>query len=40
MVSPITPKELILGKTIPVVIIYSFFMDYYLSGMTAGAVKG
>lgn len=26
--------------SIPVVIIYSFFMDYYLSGMTAGAVKG
>lgn len=29
----------VLGS-IPVVIIYSFFMDYYLSGMTAGAVKG
>ena len=26
--------------SIPVVIIYSFMMDYYLSGLTAGAVKG
>jgi multiple sugar transport system permease protein len=26
--------------TVPVVIIYSFLMDYYLAGMTAGAVKG
>lgn len=26
--------------SIPVVIIYSFLMDYYLAGMTAGAVKG
>ncbi len=29
----------VLGS-VPVVIIYSFFMDYYLSGLTAGAVKG
>jgi multiple sugar transport system permease protein len=26
--------------SIPVVIIYSFLMDYYLAGLTAGAVKG
>jgi multiple sugar transport system permease protein len=26
--------------SIPVVIIYSFLMDYYLAGMTAGAIKG
>jgi len=29
----------VLGS-VPVVIIYSFIMDYYLAGMTAGAVKG
>lgn len=29
----------VLGS-VPVVIIYSFLMDYYLAGMTAGAVKG
>jgi multiple sugar transport system permease protein len=29
----------VLGS-VPVVIVYSFLMDYYLSGMTAGAVKG
>jgi multiple sugar transport system permease protein len=29
----------VLGS-VPVVIIYSFLMDFYLSGMTAGAVKG
>ncbi|RME78410.1 MAG: carbohydrate ABC transporter permease [Chloroflexi bacterium] len=29
----------ILGS-VPVVIIYSFLMDYYLAGLTAGAVKG
>lgn len=26
--------------SVPVVIIYSFLMDYYLAGMTAGAIKG
>jgi multiple sugar transport system permease protein len=26
--------------SIPVVIIYSFLMDYYLAGLTAGAIKG
>jgi multiple sugar transport system permease protein len=26
--------------SLPVVIIYSFLMDYYLAGLTAGAVKG
>ena len=26
--------------SVPVVIIYSFLMDYYLAGLTAGAVKG
>jgi multiple sugar transport system permease protein len=26
--------------SIPVVIIYSFMMDYYLAGLTAGAIKG
>ncbi len=26
--------------SIPVVIIYAFLMDYYLAGLTAGAVKG
>jgi len=25
---------------VPVVIIYTFLMDYYLAGLTAGAVKG
>jgi multiple sugar transport system permease protein len=29
----------VLGS-VPVVIVYSFLMDYYLAGMTAGAVKG
>lgn len=29
----------VLGS-VPVVVVYSFLMDYYLSGMTAGAVKG
>lgn len=29
----------VLGSA-PVVIVYSFLMDYYLSGMTAGAIKG
>ena len=29
----------VLGS-VPVVVIYSFIMDYYLAGMTAGAVKG
>jgi multiple sugar transport system permease protein len=29
----------VLGS-IPVVVVYSFLMDYYLAGMTAGAVKG
>ena len=25
--------------SIPVIIIYAFFMDYYVSGLTAGAIK-
>ncbi len=25
---------------LPIVIFYVFFLDYYVSGMTAGAVKG
>ena len=26
--------------SLPIVIIYVFFLDYYVSGLTAGAVKG
>ena len=26
--------------SIPVAIIYSFFVEYYVTGMTGGAVKG
>ena len=26
--------------SIPIVILYVFFLDYYVSGLTAGAVKG
>jgi multiple sugar transport system permease protein len=26
--------------SVPVAIIYSFFVDYFVSGLTAGAVKG
>jgi multiple sugar transport system permease protein len=26
--------------SIPVAIIYSFFVEYYVAGLTAGAVKG
>jgi multiple sugar transport system permease protein len=29
----------VLGS-VPVAIIYSFFVDHYVSGLTAGAVKG
>ena len=29
----------VLGS-VPVVIVYSFLMDYYLAGLTAGSVKG
>ena len=25
--------------TIPIVVLYSFFMDYYVSGLTSGAIK-
>jgi ABC-type maltose transport system permease subunit len=25
---------------VPVAIIYSFFVEYYVAGLTAGAVKG
>ena len=27
------------GGTLPIVILYSFFMDYYVSGLTSGAIK-
>ena len=26
--------------SVPIVILYVFFLDYYVSGLTAGAVKG
>jgi ABC-type glycerol-3-phosphate transport system permease component len=26
--------------SVPIVAIYVFFLDYYVSGLTAGAVKG
>jgi ABC-type maltose transport system permease subunit len=26
--------------SLPIVVIYVFFLDYYVSGLTAGAVKG
>jgi ABC-type maltose transport system permease subunit len=26
--------------SIPIVIVYVFFLDYYVSGLTAGSVKG
>jgi multiple sugar transport system permease protein len=35
--------ELMAGSllgSIPVAIIYSFFVEYFVSGLTAGAVKG
>jgi ABC-type glycerol-3-phosphate transport system permease component len=25
--------------TLPIVVLYSFFMDYYVSGLTSGAIK-
>jgi multiple sugar transport system permease protein len=25
--------------TLPIIIIYAFFMDYYVTGLTAGAIK-
>ena len=27
------------GGTIPIVVLYAFFMDYYVSGLTSGAIK-
>ena len=29
----------VLGS-VPIVVLYVFFLDYYVSGLTAGAVKG
>jgi ABC-type maltose transport system permease subunit len=26
--------------SVPVAVLYSFFVDYFVAGMTAGAVKG
>jgi multiple sugar transport system permease protein len=26
--------------SVPIAILYSFFLEYYVKGMTAGAVKG
>ena len=26
--------------SVPIVVVYVFFLDYYVSGLTAGAVKG
>jgi hypothetical protein len=26
-------------KTIPIIVVYAFFMDNYVSGLTAGAIK-
>jgi multiple sugar transport system permease protein len=28
-----------LAGSIPVIAVYTFFMDYYVSGLTAGAIK-
>jgi multiple sugar transport system permease protein len=28
-----------LTGTIPIIVLYAFFMDYYVSGLTAGAIK-
>jgi len=25
--------------SLPIIVLYAFFMDYYVSGLTAGAIK-
>ena len=47
--SDVTPEKLYLGRrelmagailgSVPIVVLYVFFLDYYVSGLTAGAVK-
>ena len=39
IVARLTMAGAVLGS-VPIVILYVFFLDYYVSGLTAGAVKG
>jgi ABC-type dipeptide/oligopeptide/nickel transport system ATPase component len=37
---PLHPYTVGLLGSVPVAIIYSFFVEYYVAGLTAGSVKG